>query len=242
MRNALATGGHIAFALAIDTVDSVISLIAIARVQWPAYPSSNQLHALTTVGQVGCIVGLLAAGWLWRRGRRLLARLLALAFVSAFSVVTLGMPLGATKLYLFGISVDQQFRTEYLTRLTDSSSLHDMTYVGLPAFYPPGWFWVGGRVAALTGTPAWETFKPWAITSITIAIAVALVLWWRLIRFEYAVIVTAATAAVTLAYSSPEPYSAMITVLLPPVLVLTWSGLRAGDRPGAPRRGGWAAI
>ena len=237
MRNALATVGHMAFAIAIATVVSVISLIAIARVQWPAYPSSNQLHALTTVGQFGCIVGLLAAGWVWRRGRRLLARLLALAFVSAFSVVTLGMPLGATKLYLFGISVDQQFRTEYVTRFTDSAALHDMTYVGLPPFYPPGWFWIGGRIAALTGTPGWETFKPWAITSITIAVAVALVLWWQLIRFEYALIVTTATAAVTLAYSSPEPYSAMITVLLPPVLILTWSGLGGGARSG-----GWAAV
>jgi galactan 5-O-arabinofuranosyltransferase len=237
MRNALATLGHMAFAIAIATVVSVISLIAIARVQWPAYPSSNQLHALTTVGQVGCIVGLLAAGWLWRRGRRLLARLLALAFVSAFSVVTLGMPLGATNLYLFGISVDQQFRTEYVTRFTDSAALHDMTYVGLPPFYPPGWFWIGGRIAALTGTPGWEMLKPWAITSITIAVAVALVLWWRMIRFEYALIVTTATAAVTLAYSSPEPYSAMITVLLPPVLILTWSGLRSGTRSG-----GWAAV
>ena len=237
MRNALATVGHMAFAIAIATVVSVISLIAIARVQWPAYPSSNQLHALTTVGQVGCIVGLLAAGWLWRRGRRLLARLLALAFVSAFSVVTLGMPLGATRLYLFGISVDQQFRTEYVTRFTDSAALHDMTYVGLPPFYPPGWFWIGGRIAALTGTPGWETLKPWAITSITIAVAVALVLWWRMIRFDYALMVTTATAAVTLAYSSPEPYSAMITVLLPPVLILTWSGLRSGTRSG-----GWAAV
>jgi galactan 5-O-arabinofuranosyltransferase len=257
MRNALATVGHMVIAVAIAAAVSVISLTAIGRVQWPAFPSSNQLHALTTVGQVGCILGLLCAGWVWRRGRgRTLARLLALVFVSAFTVVTLGMPLGATKLYLFGISVDQQFRTEYLTRLTDTSSLHDMTYAGLPAFYPPGWFWVGGRIAALTGTPGWETFKPWAITSITIAIAVALVLWWRLIRFEYAVIVTAATAAVTLAYSSPEPYSAMITVLLPPVLILTWSGLRAGGRerdatvtPEAERdRGvtlgghGWAAV
>src|SRR3984885_623075 len=237
MRNALATVGHMAFAIAIATGVSVISLIAIARVQWPAYPSSNQLNALTTVAQVGCIVGLLAAGWLWRRGRRLLARLLALAFVSAFSVVTLGMPLGATKLYLFGISVDQQFRTEYVTRFTDSAALHDMTYVGLPPFYPPGWFWIGGRIAALTGTPAWEIYKPWAISSITIAVAVALVLWWRMIRFEYALVVTTATAAVTLAYSSPEPYAAMITVLLPPVLVLTWSGLRAGERSG-----GWAAV
>jgi galactan 5-O-arabinofuranosyltransferase len=246
MRNALATFGHMVIAAAIAAAISVISLTAIGRVQWPAFPSSNQLHALTTVGQVGCILGLLCAGWVWRRGRgRTLARLLALVFVSAFSVVTLGMPLGATKLYLFGISVDQQFRTEYLTRLADSSSLHDMTYAGLPAFYPPGWFWVGGRIAALTGTPAWETFKPWAITSITITIAVALVLWWRLIRFEYAVIVTAATAAVTLAYSSPEPYSAMITVLLPPVLILTWSGLGGGTPPqagGTPRSGGWAAV
>jgi galactan 5-O-arabinofuranosyltransferase len=237
MRNALATVGHMAIAVAIAAAVSVISLTAIARVQWPAYPSSNQLHALTTVGQVGCILGLLCAGWVSRRGRRVLAQLLALVFVSAFSVVTLGMPLGATKLYLFGISVDQQFRTEYLTRLTDSSALHDMTYTGLPAFYPPGWFWVGGRVAALTGTPGWELFKPWAITSITIAIAVALVLWSRMIRFEYALLVTTGTAAVTLAYSSPEPYSAMITMLLPPALILAWSGLR-----GATRGGGWAAV
>ncbi|UMB69891.1 galactan 5-O-arabinofuranosyltransferase [Mycobacterium paraterrae] len=238
MRNALATVGHMVIAVAIAAAVSVVSLTAIARVQWPAFPSSNQLHALTTVGQVGCIAGLLCVGWWWRRGTwRWLAQPLALVFVSAFSVVTLGMPLGATKLYLFGISVDQQFRTEYLTRLTDSPALHDMTYFGLPAFYPPGWFWVGGRVAALTGTSGWETFKPWAITSITIAIAVAMVLWSRMIRFEYALIVTAATAAMTLAYSSPEPYSAMITVLLPPVMVLAWSGLRGGVRSG-----GWAAV
>ncbi len=247
MRNALATVGHMAVAIAVAVVVSMISLIAIARVEWPAFPSSNQLHALTTVGQVGCIVGLLVAGWLWRpghRGRRLLAQLVALVFVSAFAVVTLAMPLGATKLYLFGISVDQQFRTEYLTRLTDSAALHDMTYIGLPPFYPPGWFWLGGRAAALTGTPAWEMYKPWAITSITIAVAVALVLWWRMIRFEYALMVTTATAAVTLAYSSPEPYSAMITVLLPPVLILTWSGLRAREHQAGRTlaQGGWAAV
>ncbi len=238
MRNALATLGQMAAGVAVAVIVAVPSLIAIDGVQWPAFPSSNQLHALTTVGQVGCLAGLVAAGWLWRRGRRVLARLGGLVFLSAFTVVTLGMPLGATKLYLFGISVDQQFRTEYRPRLADSPALHDMTSLGLPTFYPPGWFWIGGRVAALTGTPAWEMYKPWAITSITIAVAVALVLWWRMIRFEYALLVTTATAAVTLAYGSPEPYSAMITVLLPPVLVLTWSGLRAGERGGPPQAGG----
>jgi len=233
MRNALASLGQMVVAVAVAVVIAVVSLIAIAQVQWPAFPSSNQLHALTTVGQVGCLAGLVAVGWVWRpdqKRRQRLAQLGGLVFVSAFAVVTLGMPLGATNLYLFGISVDQQFRTEYLTRLTSSPVLHDMTYIGLPPFYPPGWFWIGGRVAALTGTPAWEIYKPWAITSITIAVAVALVLWWRMIRFEYALIVTTATAAVTLAYGSPEPYAAMITVLLPPVLVLTWSGLRAAER------------
>jgi galactan 5-O-arabinofuranosyltransferase len=237
MRGALAVIGQMAVAVVVAVVVTVISLIAISRVEWPAYNSSNQLHALTTVGQFGCLAGLLACGWVWRRGRRLLAQGGALVFLSAFSVVTLAMPLGATKLYLYGISVDQQFRTEYLTRLTDTAALHDMTYYGLPPFYPPGWFWIGGRLAALTGTPAWEMFKPWAIISITAAAAVALVLWAAMIRFEYALIVSTATTAATLAYSPAEPYAAIITVLLPAVFVLAWSGLR-----GATRGGGWTAV
>ncbi len=237
MRGALAVLGQMAVAVVVTVIVSAVSLFAIARVEWPAYNSSNQLHALTTVGQFVCLAGLLASGWMWRRGRRLAAHAGALVFLSAFSVVTLAMPLGATKLYLFGISVDQQFRTEYLTRLTDTAALRDMTYFGLPPFYPAGWFWIGGRTAALTGTPAWEMFKPWAITSIAVAIVVAFVLWASMIRFEYALIVTTATAAATLAYSAAEPYAAVLTVLLPPVLVLAWSGLR-----GRSRAGGWAAV
>ncbi|TXI50784.1 galactan 5-O-arabinofuranosyltransferase [Mycolicibacter arupensis] len=238
MRTALATVGQMMLAAVIAVIVAAVALVAIARVQWPAYPSSNQLHALTTVGQVGCVAALIAAAVLWRRGRQALAWLAAVTSTSAFSVVTLAMPLGATKLYLFGISVDQQFRTEYLTRLADSPALADMTYQGLPPFYPPGWFWLGGRAAALTGLPAWEMYKPWAITSMAVAAAVALVLWNKMIRFEYALAVTLAGTAVTLAHSSPEPYAAMITVLLPPVLVLAWSGLGADQRGG----GGFAAV
>ena len=222
---------------------SAAGLIAIGQVDWPAYPSSNQLHALTTVGQFACLLSLLAAGWLWHRGRRRSAAVTAVTFLAAFVVATLGMPLGATKLYLFGISVDQQFRTEYLTRLTDSPALQDMTYADLPPFYPAGWFWLGGRAAALTGTPGWEMFKPWAITSIAIAVVLAFVLWAAMIRFDHALVVTITTAAVTLAYAATEPYSAIITVLLPPALVLAWSGLRAGGSGAdSDRRGGWAAI
>jgi galactan 5-O-arabinofuranosyltransferase len=236
-KGALAVLGRMSVSVVVAVVVAVISLVAISRVEWPAYNSSNQLHALTTVGQFGCLAGLLASGWIWRHGRRVLARVFALVFLSAFAVVTLAMPLGATKLYLYGISVDQQFRTEYLTRLADTAGPHDMTYYGLPPFYPPGWFWIGGRLSALTGTPAWEMFKPWAIVSITIAVVLAFVLWASMIRFEYALIVSTATTAAALAYSPTEPYAAIIAVLLPAVFVLAWSGLR-----GATRRGGWAAV
>lgn len=224
------TVGQMAAAAATAAALAVVALLAIARVEWPAYNSSNQLHALTTVGQFACLAGIFAAGALWRYGRPLLARIAAVVFLSAFSVVTLAMPLGATRLYLFGISVDQQFRTEYLTRLAESPALHDMTYIGLPPFYPAGWFWIGGRLADLTGMPAWEMFKPWAIISITAAIAIALVLWSAMLRFEIALAVSTATAAVTLAYTSAEPYAAVITVLLPPIFVLAWSGLKRTDK------------
>jgi galactan 5-O-arabinofuranosyltransferase len=239
MRGALAAsarvGGQMLAAMTLAVIVAVVALQAIQRVQWPAFNSSNQLHALTTVGQCACLAGLLVSGWVWRRGWHKTAKLAGTTLLSAFSVVTLGMPLGATKLYLFGVSVDQQFRTEYLTRLADTVTPHDMTYLGLPPYYPSGWFWIGGRLAALTGTPAWEMFKPWAIVSITAAIAVAFVLWASMIRFEHALVVSTATAALTLAYSSTEPYSAVIVVLLPPVFVLAWSGLKASRR-------GWAAI
>ena len=233
MRAAVTGAGHLLAAALVAVVVAVLGLAAIGRVEWPAFPSSNQLHALITVAQFGCLAALVAAGWLWRRGRRALAWLTAVTFLSAFVVGTLGMALGATRLYLFGVSVDQQFRTEYLTRLTDSPALHDMTYAGLPPFYPPGWFWLGGRVAALTGTPGWEMYKPWAIASIAMAAAAAFALWARLVRFEQALAVTAATTATTLAYASAEPYSAIITVLLPPVLVLAWAGLRASGANAA---------
>nr|WP_239001794.1 MULTISPECIES: galactan 5-O-arabinofuranosyltransferase [unclassified Mycobacteroides] len=235
-RHVLDTTKDLTLAVAMAVAVSVVALIAIARVEWPAFGSSNQLHALTTVGQFGAIAGLVLAGVVWRRGRELVAKVLSLLFLSVFTVVTLGMPLGATKLYLFGISVDQQFRTEYLTRLTDAPALHDMTYPDMPPFYPAGWFWLGGRIAALTGTAGWEMYKPWAIASLAIAVCAAFVLWNKLIRFEYALVVSTATAATTLAYTAAEPYGAIVTVLLPPVLVMGYSALRA------PAGRGWAAV
>ncbi|MFI1464502.1 galactan 5-O-arabinofuranosyltransferase [Nocardia carnea] len=219
-----------------------VGLIAFSLVNWPAFNSSNVLRALTTVGQVGAAVLLAVSIALLRlRRARRWAKLLSWAGISAFVTVTLGLPLAATKLYLFGISVDQEFRTEYLTRLTDSAALRDMTYADLPPFYPAGWFWFGGRVANVLGMDGWEVFKPYAIGSIAVAAVVSMVLWSRLIRADWAVGVTAAITAVGVTYAAPEAYGAVIAILIPPVLVMAWGALyRPAElaRPTSPASGG----
>jgi galactan 5-O-arabinofuranosyltransferase len=234
-------------------------LAAFATVHWPAFNASNVTRAITTVGQVGAAALLFAAVLLMRLHRwPWLAKALSWAGISAFVTVTLGMPLAATKLYLFGISVDQEFRTEYLTRLTDSAALRDMTYIGLPPYYPAGWFWFGGRAAKLLGLPGWEAFKPWAIVSLSIASVLALMLWSKLIRADWAVAVATATTAVMVAYASPEAYSAVLVVLFAPAMVLAWGALyrpepvrgatttgipsgATGDATGS-TAGGWGAA
>ncbi|WP_194825405.1 galactan 5-O-arabinofuranosyltransferase [Nocardia sp. XZ_19_231] len=223
-------------AAVVALVVAAVGLFAFSAVQWPAFNSSHVTRALTTVGQVVSIALLVISVLLIRlRKWPMAAKLLSWVGISSFVTVTLGMPLAATKLYLFGVSVDQEFRTEYLTRLTDSAALRDMTYVDLPPFYPAGWFWIGGRVGNVLGMDGWEVFKPYAIGLLAIAAAVALVLWMQLVRADMAVGAATAVTAMTLAYASPEAYGAVLVVFIPPVLVLAWGALHR-------RSGGWGAV
>ncbi|MGW4351966.1 galactan 5-O-arabinofuranosyltransferase [Nocardia sp. NPDC004582] len=245
-RQAGSAAGEAVLAAVVAAVVAAIGLEAFSVVHWPAFNSSNVTRALTTVGQVAALAMLTVAVVLLRlRKWGWLAKLLSWGGLSAFVTVTLGMPLAATKLYLFGMSVDQEFRTQYLTRLTDSAALRDMNYAELPPFYPAGWFWLGGRFASLTGLAGWEAFKPFAIIGLAVAAAVALVLWSRLIRADWAVAVATATTAVTLAYGAPEAYSAVLTLLLGPALVLAWGALyrpAETSEDAETTAGGWGAV
>ncbi|WP_153414150.1 galactan 5-O-arabinofuranosyltransferase [Nocardia macrotermitis] len=234
-------------ATVVAVVVAVVGLEAFSVVHWPAFNSSNVTRAVTTVGQVVAAVVLVVAVGLMRARRwPWVAKVLSWVGISGFVTVTLGMPLAATKLYLYGISVDQEFRTEFLTRLTDSAALHDMTYVDLPPYYSAGWFWVGGRVASVLGLSGWEAFKPWAIVSLAVASVLAAVLWSKLIRADWAVGVAAVTTAVMVAYASPEAYSAVLVVLFAPAMVLAWGALHrppsSGDETSVATAGGWGAV
>ncbi len=243
-RRIAGTAGSMVAAVLVAVVVSSVGLFAFGRVQWPAFNSSNVTQAVTTVMQVAALAVLGLSIYLLRRRRFVRgARVLSWAALSGLVTATLGMPLAATRLYLHGISVDQEFRTEFLTRLTDSPALRDMTYADLPPFYPAGWFWIGGRVADVLGMDGWEAFKPYAIASIAVAAVLALVLWSELVRSDLAVLAATATTAIVLAYGSPEPYGAVIALLLPPALVLAWGALApvgTGSRKNT--RQGWGAT
>ncbi|MGB6180445.1 MAG: galactan 5-O-arabinofuranosyltransferase [Rhodococcus sp. (in: high G+C Gram-positive bacteria)] len=239
-RASLTTAGEAILGAAVAALVSAVGLYAFSLVQWPAFNSSNVTRAVATVGQVATLLILALSIAAIRAGRsKRAATVLSWVGLSGFVTVTLGMPLAATKLYLFGISVDQEFRTEYLTRLTDSPALADMTYAELPPYYPAGWFWVGGRVADALGLAGWEAYKPWAIASLAMAAVVSLVLWRSLVRADLAVLASLAVTALTLAYASPEAYGAVVAIMIPPVLILAWGALH---RPDAQRSAGWGAV
>lgn len=248
LRRAVSTFVQLVCATLVAVVVAAVGLFAFGRVQWPAFNSSNVTQAVTTVMQFAALGALGLSVYLLRRRRWVTgARVLSWAALSGLVTATLGMPLAATRLYLHGISVDQEFRTQFLTRLTDSAALRDMNYADLPSFYPAGWFWVGGRVANLLGMDGWEAFKPYAIGSLAVASVVALVLWSELVRSDLAVLAATATTLVVLAYGSPEPYGAVIAVLVAPALVLAWGAfapVRVSGSSGYRKRArqGWGAV
>ena len=248
MRGALRGLGLAAAATLLAAVVTAVVLVGFSLVSFPAYGNSNVLRALSVVGQVAAIalvvVGILAARAGERPGGRAgLVRLGKLAAPTGSALLvaaTLGIPLAASRLYLHGVSVDQEFRTQFLSRSATSLGLPDMAYADLPSFYPSAWFWLGGRFANLTGLEGWAAFKPWSILSLAVAAALVTVLWTRLLRTDLGAVVGLVSTAMMLTYGSPEPYGAVIALFIPPVLILAWhavnptvAGPAAEGEPGA---------
>ncbi|GAA3947976.1 arabinofuranosyltransferase [Gordonia caeni] len=235
-------------AVVLGTAVAMAGLRVIEAVAWPAYNTSNVTRALTTLGQaVFVLVAVVAAVTArYRPSWRLATSWLGAVASAGLVTVSLGMPLGATKLYLHGLTADQQFRTEYLTRLTSSPRLADMTYIDLPPYYPATWFWFGGRYADALGLPGWEAYRPWAIVSLAAAAALGVVLWNRMVGVGAGTAVGLAVTAVTLHFASPEPYAAVLILVGVPMLVVIAHALRGAGRladgPAPVRETGWLAV
>ncbi|MCK7677756.1 galactan 5-O-arabinofuranosyltransferase [Corynebacterium sp. CCM 9186] len=140
---------------------------------------------------------------------------------AALVVTALALPLSATRLYLDGITVDQGFRTQFLTRLTDSPALSDMNYIDMPSYYPGAWFWFGGRFANLLGMAGWAAFQPWALVSLAAAASMVVPTWQRLSgSLSVATGIGLTSICLVLVVSPEEPYAAIVALGVPAATVL----------------------
>lgn len=155
-----------------------------------------------------------------RRCRHLAAAALYVA-PAGLVITTIAIPLAATRLYLDGISVDQAFRTQYLTRMADHPGWEDMAYLGKPSFYPGLWFFGGGIFARILGLAAWAAYKPWALVTLAAAAGLLVPVWRRITgNLAVSAAIAVATVAVVLTIAPEEPYAAIVAMGMPAAMVL----------------------
>ncbi|WP_259311299.1 arabinofuranosyltransferase [Capillimicrobium parvum] len=135
---------------------------------------------------------------------------------------------------------DMAFRTEAVTRFAATWHLDDYTFRGLHSFYPPAWFWLGGRLANWTGATPWHVVKPLTIGTVGAALLLAFCLWRMVLRPGWALAAaigsslvlptqTEAIAHATEAWYSP--YSCLVAICGVAWLAAAWTTVRApGDR------------
>jgi galactan 5-O-arabinofuranosyltransferase len=215
--------GELAVAIVVAAVVSAPVQLVLGHFWVPqATYAPAALATLCDVVLLVAVIGLLARPRWPRWGSAASAAVLSLV-----STVSLATMLMGTRYYLGGIIVDQQFRVEYLTRFTDSASLADFAYQGAPAYYSPGWFWLGGRFANLFHLAGWEAYKPWSITTVAVTGAVGFVLWSLVAQRRRALLLSLLTTVIGLLVGAAEPYSWFVTATVAPLLVLGWRLLTA---------------
>ena len=144
-------------------------------------------------------------------------------------LAALGVPLAATQLYLGGISVDQAFRTQFLTRMTDQLGWEDMAYIDQPSFYPGLWFFSGGLFARTFGLSGWVAMQPWALVTMAMAGSMLVPVWQRICgSLPVASALALVTVAVTLTVGGDEPYAAIVAMGMPPALIVARRALHGG--------------
>jgi galactan 5-O-arabinofuranosyltransferase len=176
------------------------------------------------------ITAAIAAAAVWgarRRGKTWDADLLPALF-GGLAALTLLTALHATPFDQFGIRGDQSFRTAAVTRFAATWFGQDYTYQGLPSYYAPGYFWILGRAAALTGVAPWHMLKFGTIAVAFLAPMISYLLWRRLVEPRTAAMISAIPLLIPSLY---ESYGWIVQVAIIPwwleaVHGLTRNGLR----------------
>jgi galactan 5-O-arabinofuranosyltransferase len=136
---------------------------------------------------------------------------------------------------------DMAFRTESVTRFATTWQLHDYTFKGLHAFYPPAWFWLAGRAADVFGVTAWHMVKPATIVTMGMALVCSYGLWRVVFRPAGALSAAVGSLLVLPAQTGTNvfatqawysPYSCFVAVTGVAWVVATSSAIRRGETRG----------
>lgn len=214
---------------------TVAAWFVMHRVSMPSFNSSYVLRALSTAGSILITIVVAWICYAWVQGKhssaamRFVMQALGYLAPAGLVITTTAIPLAATHLYLDGISVDNEFRTQFLTRMADQLSHTDMAYLDMPSFYPGLWFFGGGALAKLTGLTGWAVFQPWALLTLAVSGSMLAVVWQRIYgSLPVGVALAVATTAVTLVMAPEEPYAAVVMMGMPAALILTRRALLGG--------------
>ncbi|WIM67865.1 galactan 5-O-arabinofuranosyltransferase [Corynebacterium breve] len=203
----------------------------------PAFNTSNVTPALATAGSFIILVTVVVFCLLWLkdnrenrprpRWRTVLTEALCSLAPTGLVITSLGIPLSATKLYLDGIQVDQGFRTQFLSRMTETITNQDMNYIDMPTYYPIGWFWLGGRLANILNLPGWEVYQPWALISMAIVAATLVPLWRKILgSLPVATALALVTVSIILVMTPEEPYAAVVGMYAPAMAIVLHRAFR----------------
>lgn len=139
---------------------------------------------------MGLFVGLLIAFFTlpinnsWRSN-------LAVGVLSLFLTVTVFLTLKNTPYSLNGTGADQRLITAYVTKFATYSSNVDVIYKGLPAFYPPLYFYILGRLGAFFTI---EPYKMIKFGLVGVTFLTPFVTWWLWRRLTPAAVAVAFVA------------------------------------------------
>jgi galactan 5-O-arabinofuranosyltransferase len=199
---------------------SVLIQLAVGRVRIaePTYVANT----LATLAGVVVLAGLTLlvvrrGAWTWR------SMAAGCALLAALPTLITALPLHGTRWYLGGLAGDLGYHVEYLTRMTDSGHIADVTNPHLPPFYPWPWFWLGGRIAAIAGIPGWAALKPLTITTLAVVPVLSFLVWRLVVTPRLALVLGVATDLAGQVHfaTNEEPFAWLSGALIPPLAVLT---------------------
>lgn len=119
--------------------------------------------------------GVFASGYMRLAPQRKMA--LLAAWLGVFLFLVIALPMRDTPFAIDGFGGDQRLYTTYVTKFAATAGNVDVIYPGLPAFYPPLYFYVLGRTADFLGIAPYAMLKLGMLATVALLPAAMILLW-----------------------------------------------------------------